>query len=76
MAAKKPVERKVKAATLASLAVAVAITALNTVVGDAALLGDAPPWVQNLVTLLAPPLLVFASGYQARHTPQPEQQQQ
>ncbi|MEU7431098.1 holin [Streptomyces sioyaensis] len=64
-----PVEKKVSAATLGSLTAAVAITVLNATVGDTALLGSAPPWLQDLATLIVPPLITFLSGYNARHTP-------
>ncbi|TJZ55622.1 holin [Streptomyces piniterrae] len=64
-----PVEKKVSAATLGSVAAAVAITVLNATVGDAELLGSAPAWLQHLATLIVPPLVVFLSGYNARHTP-------
>lgn len=64
-----PVEKKVSAATLGGLAAAVAITILNGTVGDTELLGSAPAWLQHLATLIVPPLVVFLSGYNARHTP-------
>lgn len=64
-----PVEKKVSAATLGSLAAAVAITLLNATIGDTELLGSAPAWLQHLATLIVPPLVTFLSGYNARHTP-------
>lgn len=64
-----PVEQKVSAATLASLAAAIAITLLNATVGDTELLGSAPAWLQHLATLIVPPLITFLGGYSARHTP-------
>lgn len=74
MAATAPIERKVTAATLGSLAAAVAITLLNATTGTD-LLGGAPAWVQHLATLLAPPLVTFLAGYQASHTPRTTPQQ-
>ncbi|WP_407553054.1 holin [Streptomyces sp. Pv4-95] len=64
-----PVEKKVSAATLASLAAAVAITLLNATLGDTELLGTAPAWLQHLATLIVPPLVTFLGGYTAQHTP-------
>lgn len=67
--ANAPVERKVAASTGAATLLALVITILNAVVADSALLGGLPPAVQSLITLFAPPLVVFLAGYQARHTP-------
>lgn len=64
-----PVEKKVSAATIASLAAALAITLLNATVGNADLMGSTPAWLQHLATLIVPPLVTFLGGYAARHTP-------
>jgi hypothetical protein len=64
-----PIERKVTAATAASLVVGIVVAVLNAAVADASLLGPLPQWLQSLILAVAPPLLTFLGGWQARHTP-------
>lgn len=66
-----PVEKKVRAATTAAAILGALVTVLNTVVGDSALLGSLPAWLQAAVTLAGPPLAVFWASWQARHTERP-----
>lgn len=70
--ASAPVEAKVKTSTLAALAVGIVISALNESQTNSQLLGSLPPWAQAVVTIIAPPLVTFLSGWQARHTPRPD----
>ncbi|WKX70019.1 holin [Streptomyces sp. XD-27] len=65
------VERKVTWATLGGLAAGAAVTLLNATVGDAELMGSLPSALQYAITLVAPPLITFLSGYAAPHTPRP-----
>ncbi|GHJ42258.1 holin [Streptomyces sp. TS71-3] len=64
-----PVEKKVTAATAASLVVGVVVAVLNAVVADASLLGSLPEWLQSVIIALVPPILTFLGGWQAKHTP-------
>lgn len=66
------VEKKVSWATLGSFGIGVGITLLNNLQADAELLGSTPSWLQSVITLFAPPLVVFLSGYKAPHTPRPD----
>lgn len=66
------VETKVKAATLATYLVSVAgLAIVNTVAGDASLLGPLPDLLEALIVPLLPAAAAFLAGYQARHTPRP-----
>jgi hypothetical protein len=64
-----PIETKVKASTAVATAVGVLITVLNTAVGNSQLMGSLPAWLQSLLTLFGPPLVVFLGGFYAPHTP-------
>lgn len=70
--ASAPVEKKVQAATSAAFLVGIGIALLNWAVGDSQLMGSLPSWAQAAVTLLAPPLLTFLSGWKAQHTHRPD----
>lgn len=59
---KKP-EAKVLAATGGSV--------IGSSAAIIALAGDAPQWLQVVITILGPPVIAFLSGYAARHTPRP-----
>lgn len=63
-----PIETKVMAATAAALTVGVVIAVLNAIVADASLLGPLPTWLQSVILAVAPPVLTFLSGWQAKHT--------
>lgn len=67
--ANAPVEAKVKASTAVATAVGVLITVLNTAVGNSQLMGSLPPWLQSLITLFGPPIVVFLGGFYAPHSP-------
>lgn len=69
---KAPVEKKVTSATLAAVAVGIAVTVLNELPGNAQLLGPLPAWLQGVLTIVVPPLVTFLSGWAARHTPRTE----
>lgn len=62
------IETKVQASTAAGLAVGVLVTVLNAVVGNSQLMGSLPAWLQSLLTLFGPPLVVFLGGFYAPHT--------
>lgn len=66
------VEAKVVATTAAMALVGVGLTVLNEVPGNASLMGSVPGWLQGLITLAAPPLITFVTGWRTRHTPRPE----
>lgn len=68
---KAPIETKVVAGTVASFAAAIAAAVLNAAVGDSALLGALPAWLQFLVVTAVPPLLTVIASYEAPHTPRP-----
>lgn len=63
-----PVETKVIAATVVTLALSVTAAMLNAVQANPDLLGDLPTWAQTVLILLVPPLLTFIAGYHAPHT--------
>ncbi|WP_255951537.1 holin [Streptomyces odontomachi] len=62
------IETKVKAATAASAAVGVVVAVLNAVTADGSLLGPLPTWLQSVILAVAPAVLTFLSGWQAKHT--------
>lgn len=66
------VERKVWAASAATLATSLGIAVLNDVQDRPELLGPLPPLLQTLLIVCAPTLVTFLSGYAAKHTPRPE----
>lgn len=63
------IEAKVKASSLASFAVGVALALLNDVQNDHALLGSVSAPVQAVVLMVAPPLATFLAGWATKHTP-------
>jgi hypothetical protein len=58
------VHPKVRAATVASLAVSIVGATLVWIQDNPGLLGDLPRFWQGLVFLVVPPLLTFLAGYQ------------
>ncbi|MFZ3595022.1 holin [Streptomyces sp. BH104] len=69
----RPVETKVKAATVMATVLAVIVTVLNAVSADSTLLGELPGWLQSVIILVTVPLSTFYAGWKARHTPKPTQ---
>lgn len=69
--ASAPVEAKVKAATLGATFVGIVLAILNAVQDNPELLGVLPVWLQSLLLAVVPGLIVFTSGYSAKHTPRP-----
>jgi len=63
-----PVERKVKASTVAAGAAALLVWALGTYVFH----GAVPEPVQAAVIAVVPALVTLAAGYLAKHTARPE----
>jgi hypothetical protein len=70
-AAKVPVEKKVTAATVGSFAASALVAVLNAWVGNEQLLGSLPGWLQTILIAFGPTVVTFASGYYAKHTPRP-----
>lgn len=66
------VEKKVTWATLAALVAGIGAAILNGVVADNSMMGSLPAWLQALILLAAPTILVFLSGYEAPHTDRPD----
>jgi VIT1/CCC1 family predicted Fe2+/Mn2+ transporter len=64
-----PVEAKVKAATTVTFVVSLVIAVLNAVAANDSLLGPLPSWLQAPVIAVAPALLTFLAGWQAKHAP-------
>jgi predicted component of type VI protein secretion system len=67
----KKIEAKVQASAWAALLVGALVGILNQVAGDNQLLGSLPPLAQTVITVGVPPLVVFLSGWVAKHTPRP-----
>lgn len=63
------VEAKVKAATAATSAVGLVLAVLTWVQDHPESLPMLPRWAQGVILLVVPPLVTFASGWLARHTP-------
>lgn len=68
----KVIEKKTIWATFGAFGIGSAITLLNNLQADAELLGSVPGWLQALITMSAPPAVVFLSSYQAKHTKRPD----
>jgi hypothetical protein len=68
-AARGPIEKKVTAATVGTFLSTVVVAVLNASVGNDALLGSLPAWLQPFVIVVGPSLVTFVSGYSAKHTP-------
>ena len=69
-ASRQPVERKVKAATVAAYIVsAAALAVVNLVRSDATVIAMMPAALEPFVVAILPALAAFLAGYQARHTP-------
>lgn len=65
------VEAKVKKSALAGLIASLVLALLNAVVGNSAILGGFPAWLQFVLITCAPTLAVFLSGYAAKHESKP-----
>jgi hypothetical protein len=65
------IEAKVKSAAVAALLASLAIALLNALVGDDALLGSLPSWLQFIVITVVPAVVTFLAGYKAKHTAKP-----
>jgi hypothetical protein len=76
MAKPKPnpwlIEAKVIAVTVVVALISVAVTVLNEVPGNAALMSPLPGWLQGVITLAVPPLVTFLSGWATRHSSRPD----
>lgn len=70
---RRPVEKKVKAATgVTYLVVAVGLALVELLSDDPSLVGFLPPWLQPILLALLPAAGAFLSGWQAHHTPRPD----
>lgn len=67
--ARPKVGRKVKAATIASMAASTALAFLNQAIGNNAILGTLPGWLQSVLLICGPTLVTFLSGYLTKHAP-------
>lgn len=56
-------EVKVKASAVASVVAGAVVAILNQVVGNAALMGGLPPWLQFVILLAAPGVIAWLGGY-------------
>jgi hypothetical protein len=65
-----PVHPKVRAASLAALAVSLTLAILTWLQSTPDLL-PGPPWVQGLAVLILPPLATFLAGYAQPPGPPP-----
>jgi hypothetical protein len=70
-ATKVPVEKKVSMATLGAFGASAVVAVLNAWVGNEQLLGSLPGWLQTIVIAVGPTAVTFVSGYFAKHTPRP-----
>lgn len=71
--AQHAVERKVSVATAASYLTSTGLLAVLAAVQDnARLLDPLPDWLSPLLLSIVPGLLTFGVGWQARHSPRPE----
>jgi hypothetical protein len=66
------VEAKVIASTAAAAACGAGVAVLNDIEADHTMLGSTPAWLQALVLVVAPPIVTYLAGYQAKHTPRPD----
>lgn len=66
--AKLKIEAKVWAATTAAFVASVAVSLLNAVQDNHALLGSLPAALQTVILIVAPTAATFLAGYAARHT--------
>ncbi|MFI9553737.1 hypothetical protein [Nonomuraea endophytica] len=70
---KKPIERKVTAATAGSyLGLVAVLSVLQTVNTDLDLIAFLPDWLESLTIPLLPGLITWVSGYKTKHTPRPD----
>jgi hypothetical protein len=67
----KKIEAKVQASAWAAALVGLLVAVLNQVAGNNELLGGLPPLAQTVIAVGVPPLVVFLSGWAAKHTPRP-----
>jgi hypothetical protein len=67
-----PVEKKVKAATIATYFGSVAILAiLGAVSNNPLLISGLPDWIEAIVIPVIPALVTFFTAYRTKHTPRP-----
>lgn len=67
------IEAKVKASTVGAYLLSLAgLAIVNAVTDDASLLGPLPDWLETVVVPLLPAAAAFLAGYQAHHTPRPD----
>lgn len=67
-----PVEKKVKAATLATYFGSVALLAvLGAVNSDPLLISGFPDWIEAILIPVLPALVTFFTAYRTKHTPRP-----
>ncbi|MEV5472948.1 holin [Streptomyces sp. NPDC052207] len=71
LTAKLKVEAKVWAATTAAFIASVAVSLLNAVQDNHALLGSLPGPLQAVILIVAPTAVTFLAGWAAKHTPRP-----
>ncbi len=62
------IEAKVVASTAATFAVSVAVSVLNAVQDNHALLGSTPGPLQTVILIVIPTAVTFLGGYYAKHT--------
>lgn len=67
-----PVEKKVKAATIATYLGSVVILAvLGVVSSDPLLISGLPDWIEAILISVLPALVTFFTAYRTAHTPRP-----
>lgn len=68
-----PIEKKVKAATVATYVGSVIILAvLGAVSSNPLLISGLPDWIEAILIPVIPALVTFFTAYQTEHTPRPE----
>jgi len=67
-----PIERKVKAATIAVYIATSALLGILNGVTDANLVAGLPDWLEVFVAPLLPAAAAWIAGYRAKHTPRPD----
>lgn len=73
IAESRPVEAKVKWATLGSYLGSVAVlSVLQAVNSDLSLIAFWPDWLETITVPLLPAAITAVAGFRARHTPRPD----
>lgn len=71
--ARRPIEWKVKVATIATYAGSLALLgALQAVSSDKDIFGAIPAWLGVILTPVIPTAITAVSAYVAKHTPRPD----